>query len=54
MPGGIHHSVLVVGDLEASLRFYRDGLGLDVLLDRRVEGAGPAHPRLDHPECVTG
>ena len=41
MPGGIHHSVVVVGDLEASLRFYRDGLGLDVLLDRRVEGDWP-------------
>jgi catechol 2,3-dioxygenase-like lactoylglutathione lyase family enzyme len=26
VPGGIHHSVVVVGDLEASLRFYRDGL----------------------------
>jgi glyoxylase I family protein len=41
MPGGIHHSVVVVGDLEASLRFYRDGLGLDVLLDRQVEGDWP-------------
>ena len=41
MPGGIHHSVVVVGDLGASLRFYRDGLGLDVLLDRRVEGDWP-------------
>ncbi|MGH3410298.1 MAG: VOC family protein [Streptosporangiaceae bacterium] len=38
MPGGIHHSVVVVRDLEASLRFYRDGLGLDVLADRPVEG----------------
>ena len=41
MPGGIHHSVLVVGDLEASLRFYRDGLGLDLLRDQRVEGSWP-------------
>ena len=41
MPGGIHHSVVVVGDLEASLRFYRDGLGLDLLLDRQVEGDWP-------------
>lgn len=39
---GIHHSVIAVGDLEASLRFYRDGLGLDVLQDRRVEGDWPA------------
>ena len=42
MPGAIHHSVVVVQDLEASLRFYRDGLGLDVLLDREVEGDWPA------------
>ena len=41
MPGAIHHSVVVVGDLEASLRFYRDGLGLDVLQDRYVEGDWP-------------
>lgn len=41
-PGGIHHSVVVVRDVEASLRFYRDGLGLDVLADRRVEGDWPA------------
>jgi catechol 2,3-dioxygenase-like lactoylglutathione lyase family enzyme len=37
----IHHSVIAVGDLEASLRFYRDGLGLDVLADREVEGDWP-------------
>ena len=41
MPGGIHHSVVVVRDLEASLRFYRDGLGLDLLIDRHVEGDWP-------------
>jgi catechol 2,3-dioxygenase-like lactoylglutathione lyase family enzyme len=41
VPGGIHHSVVVVRDLEASLRFYRDGLGLDLLADRRVEGDWP-------------
>jgi catechol 2,3-dioxygenase-like lactoylglutathione lyase family enzyme len=39
--GGIHHSVVVVRDLEASLRFYRDGLGLDLLQDRQVEGDWP-------------
>jgi catechol 2,3-dioxygenase-like lactoylglutathione lyase family enzyme len=38
VPRGIHHSVIVVRDLEASLRFYRDSIGLDVLLDREVEG----------------
>jgi glyoxylase I family protein len=41
VPGAVHHSVVVVGDLETSLRFYRDGLGLDVLLDREVEGDWP-------------
>jgi catechol 2,3-dioxygenase-like lactoylglutathione lyase family enzyme len=37
----IHHTVVVVGDLEVSLRFYRDGIGLDLLQDRRVEGDWP-------------
>ena len=32
---------MVVRDLEASLRFYRDGLGLDLLADRQVEGNWP-------------
>ena len=41
MPGAIHHTVLVVRDLEASLRFYQDGLGLDLLGDRQVEGDWP-------------
>ena len=33
--------MVVVRDLEASLRFYRDGLGLDLLQDRHVEGDWP-------------
>ena len=41
VPIAIHHTVVVVGDLETSLRFYRDGLGLHVLQDRRVEGDWP-------------
>jgi glyoxylase I family protein len=41
VPGAIHHSVVLVRDLDASLGFYRDGLGLDVLLDREVEGDWP-------------
>jgi catechol 2,3-dioxygenase-like lactoylglutathione lyase family enzyme len=41
VPGAIHHSVVVVRDLEASLRFYRDGLGLEVVQDRQVEGDWP-------------
>lgn len=35
-PGGvlvIHHAGVTVGDMDASLRFYRDGLGLEVTLD---------------------
>ncbi len=38
----IHHAVITVTDVEASLRFYRDGLGLAVLQDREVEGDWPA------------
>lgn len=41
MSGAIHHSVIVVRDLEKSFRFYRDGLGLDVLLDQEVEADYP-------------
>ena len=41
MAEAIHHSVVVTRDLEASLRFYRDGVGLTVLHDRRVEGNWP-------------
>jgi glyoxylase I family protein len=41
VPSAIHHSVVVVRDLDTSLRFYRDGLGLDVLVDREVEGDWP-------------
>lgn len=33
--------MIAVGDLDASLRFYRDGLGLEVLQDREVEGDWP-------------
>ena len=42
MSVAIHHSVIVVRDLESSLRFYRDGIDLDVLLDRDVEADYPA------------
>jgi catechol 2,3-dioxygenase-like lactoylglutathione lyase family enzyme len=42
MPGAINHSVVVARDLDESLRFYRDGIGLDVLQDREVEGDWPA------------
>jgi catechol 2,3-dioxygenase-like lactoylglutathione lyase family enzyme len=42
MTPAIHHAVITVTDIEASLRFYRDGLGLGVLQDRQVEGDWPA------------
>lgn len=34
----IHHSAICVRDVEASLRFWRDGLGFEVLMDERFEG----------------
>jgi catechol 2,3-dioxygenase-like lactoylglutathione lyase family enzyme len=39
--GAIHHTVLVVRDIDASLHFYHDGLGLDVLRDIQVYGDWP-------------
>ena len=41
MSPAIHHTVIVVGDLDTSLRFYVDGIGLAVLQDREVEGDWP-------------
>ena len=41
MAGAIHHTVIACRNLEASLAFYRDGLGLEVLADREVEGDWP-------------
>jgi catechol 2,3-dioxygenase-like lactoylglutathione lyase family enzyme len=40
--GAIHHTVLIVRDIEASLHFYHDGLGLDILRDIQVYGDWPA------------
>jgi catechol 2,3-dioxygenase-like lactoylglutathione lyase family enzyme len=37
----IHHSAVCVRDVEESLRFWRDGLGFDVLMDERFEGDWP-------------
>ncbi|MCS5735178.1 VOC family protein [Herbiconiux daphne] len=39
---GIHHTAIIVADLDASVRFYRDGIGLAVLTDRTVSGDWPA------------
>ena len=34
----VHHSAVHASDVEASLRFYRDGLGLRVLMDHEFDG----------------
>jgi glyoxylase I family protein len=34
----IHHAAIVVADIEASLRFWRDGLGFQLLMDDTFEG----------------
>jgi glyoxylase I family protein len=38
----VHHSAICVRDIDESLRFYRDGLGLAVLMDETFEGDWPA------------
>ena len=37
----VHHVVLFVHDAERSLRFYRDGVGCTVLVDREFDGDWP-------------
>ena len=37
----IHHSAICVRDVEASLRFWRDGIGFRVVMDERFEGDWP-------------
>ena len=37
----IHHSAICVRDVEASLRFWRDGLGFEVTMDQRFKGDWP-------------
>lgn len=34
----IHHAAIVVKDVDASLRFWRDGLGFELLMDETFEG----------------
>jgi catechol 2,3-dioxygenase-like lactoylglutathione lyase family enzyme len=34
----VHHSAVYARDVDASLRFYRDGLGLRVLMDHEFDG----------------
>src|SRR3990172_13071979 len=35
---GIHHTSLVIGEMERSLRFYRDLLGMEVMVDTEMKG----------------
>jgi catechol 2,3-dioxygenase-like lactoylglutathione lyase family enzyme len=42
MAGRVHHSAIHVRDMDSSLRFYRDGIGLEVLMDHVFEGDWPA------------
>jgi len=37
----IHHTAICVRDVDASLRFWRDGLGFDVVMDEKFEGDWP-------------
>ena len=34
----VHHSAIVVRDVEESLRFWRDGVGLEVMMDMHFDG----------------
>jgi len=38
----VHHSAVVVADIEASTRFYREGLGMTVIMDTSFDGDWPA------------
>ena len=38
----VHHSAICVRDVDTSLRFYRDGLGLAVTMDEEFDGDWPA------------
>jgi catechol 2,3-dioxygenase-like lactoylglutathione lyase family enzyme len=38
MPARVHHSAIVVRDVDASLRFWRDGVGFEVMMDRYFDG----------------
>jgi catechol 2,3-dioxygenase-like lactoylglutathione lyase family enzyme len=40
--GRVHHSAINARDFDASLRFYRDGLGLEVMMDQEFDGDWPA------------
>jgi catechol 2,3-dioxygenase-like lactoylglutathione lyase family enzyme len=37
----LHHAAICTSDIDSSLTFWRDGLGLDVLMDHEFEGDWP-------------
>jgi len=37
----LHHAAIQTGDLDTSLRFWRDGMELDVLMDHEFDGDWP-------------
>jgi glyoxylase I family protein len=39
--GRVHHSAICANDFDESLRFYRDGLGLEVMMDEEFDGDWP-------------
>ena len=41
MAGRVHHSAICAQDFDVSLRFYRDGLGLEVMMDSEFDGDWP-------------
>jgi len=41
MAARVHHTAVVCSDLDLSLRFYRDGLGMDVMMDQVFDGDWP-------------
>jgi len=40
-PERVHHSAICVADLDRSLRFYRDGLGMELVMDESFDGDWP-------------
>ena len=41
MAARVHHTAVVCSDIDLSLRFYRDGLGMDVMMDEVFDGDWP-------------
>jgi len=41
MAARVHHTAVVCSDVDLSLRFYREGLGMDVMMDEVFDGDWP-------------